>query len=190
MDVKAMFEKMQEEQYLKYVEDVRIANDALEELKLESSSASVVCDLYAVPSHNHQAYYAKVLEEKECYYLLYARTEIDVVGQETIFMYPFRDAQKAKDISKGRIVCGMKVLKDVWVEQLLEGLQHLPPKHILEEDLVVICDGEFQAVRVFENSNVVKEVVYQIAQCLPVKDEWKQYFGDLYLNVEKILEEA
>lgn len=133
MDVNAMLDKMRQEQYLKYMEDVRIANDALEELKLEAPSASVVCDLYATPSHNHQAYYAKILKEKECYYILCARTEIDFSEQYIILMYPFRDAQKAKNKSKGRFFCGMKALKDGWVRHLLDGLWHGRPKFFMYE---------------------------------------------------------
>lgn len=33
-------------------------------------------------------------------------------------MYPFRDVPKDKNKSKGRIVCGMKALKDGWVRHL------------------------------------------------------------------------
>lgn len=178
--------KMRAEQYSNYLEDVRLAKEALAELKLEVSMDSLVCDLYAVPSHNHQAYYAKVFVYKGRYHILYARSVIDVLTGGSIFMYPFRSVKKAGD-PRGRIVCGLKVLDDTFAKRLWEGLQQLPNKHILDEDMVVICDGVFQVVRVFEGDRMVKEVVYQLAQCLAVEDEWKAFFEDLYLDIEKII---
>ncbi len=175
-----------EEQYLEYLADVEIAKEALSELKLEIPAGALVSELYAMPSHNHQAYYAKIYEENGQYYVLYARSVIDHYDGSQIYMYPFRTVKKVGE-ERGRIVCGLKKLKDTFVKQLLEGLQNIPEKHILEDNWGIILDGVLQAVRVYEKEEMVKEVVYLDPQFLPIADVWKTFFENLYMEVEKII---
>ena len=45
------------ERYEEYIEDVKIACSEMKSRKLYPSE-TVLCDLYALPSHNFQTYYA------------------------------------------------------------------------------------------------------------------------------------
>jgi len=52
-----------EEKYREYLDDVKIAVSELTNMKLYPVEGNIVCDLYAIPSHIFQSYYAIVYEK-------------------------------------------------------------------------------------------------------------------------------
>ena len=78
-----------EERYIEYLEDVEIARCAITDALLFPSER-IFCDLYSIPSHNHQAYYAVIYNANGKYEMTYARTEIYTRHfYEPIKIYPF-----------------------------------------------------------------------------------------------------
>ena len=61
-NIKELLLQMREEDYKKYKEDVDIAVNELTKMKLHPFDGRIICDLYAIPSHNQQTYYAIVYE--------------------------------------------------------------------------------------------------------------------------------
>lgn len=180
-----------EERYIEYLEDVEIARCAITDALLFPSER-IFCDLYSIPSHNHQAYYAVIYNANGKYEMTYARTEIYTRHfYEPIKMYPFSDAKAAEKhaASDGRIIIGkksmnadlMRVLDDIFIS-VPEGL-HLG-RHLIS------IDGVFQAMRLFEKNNVTKEIIYRDAKEIPLSPE-KTYLidimNDLYLTIENII---
>lgn len=185
-----------EEQYAEYLQDIEIANKAMEEALLNIPDSDVLYDIYAIPSHNHQAFYAKVYAQDDKYNVLYAKPIFQrVTYDEDIFMYPFRDVVEAQKsingVLDGRIVCGIKTIEKDFARKLSVSFGFLPKKHILDEQNFIL-DGVFHAIRVFENGTVQKEVVYHDENDIPFvmngdETELKWFYGSLYFMIEQII---
>lgn len=180
-----------EERYLEYLEDVEIARCAITDALLFPSER-ILCDLYSIPSHNHQAYYAVIYNANGKYEMTYARTEIYTRHfSEPIKMYPFSDAKAAEKhaASDGRIIIGKKFMKADLMRVLDDIFTSVPEGLHLGRHLISI-DGVFQAMRLFENNNVTKEIIYRDAKEIPLSPE-KTYLidimNDLYLTIENII---
>ena len=194
MDKKDALRMYQEEQYANYLNDIELANEALSEVLLNVSEKEIICDIYALPSHNHQTFYAKLYKTDKGYVILYAKPILhSVLDEEDIFMYRFRNSVEAGEanILRGRIVCGIKYLDKAFVEDLLAKLECLPEKHILDSGMFIL-DGVFQAIRVFEDGITKKEVVYEDAEDIPFEEkanltELISFYSELYLRIEQII---
>ena len=180
-----------EERYFEYLEDVEIARSAIADALLFPSE-SILCDLYAVPSHNHQAYYAVIYKSNKKYEMTYARTEIYTRHfSEPIKMYPFSDAKAAEKhaASDGRIIVGKKTVKMDLMHILDDIFISVPEGLHLGRHLISI-DGVFQAIRSFDNNNVAKEIIFRDAKEIPISPE-KTYLieilNGLYLTIENII---
>lgn len=178
--------------YHEYVEDIRIARNEIDKLKLMPPAESVICDIYALPSHNLPTYYALVYIENDYLWMVYAKPQIFPMDHPTpINMYRFRDAKKAEEHSAidGRITLGLTKLDSTIKDMLLDIIDVLPMKHILGENLMII-DGVFQAIRVFENGNVVKEVAYRESNIIDFpdgKDYMKNILEKLHIKIGPII---
>ncbi len=183
--------------YLDYIADIKIARAEIKNMKLYPTEA-VICDIYALPSHNFQAYYAMFYERNGRMQILYAKPQIyHRQYAEPVKMYTFSTNRKVKNRSvydgrDGRIIIGMKYLSDKSAEMIKNIIRNLPETWILEENMVVILDGVFQAIRVFDGDAVIKEVVYQTADRIPFKDQQElmaQQLENLYLLIGEIIGE-
>ena len=190
---KAIMYNWDEKRYEEYQEDIEIAICAIADAMLFPTGI-ILYDLYAIPSHNHQAYYAIVYESNGKYEMVYARTEIYTRHfSEPIIMYPFSDAKAAEKhpASDGRIIMGTKRLKVDFMSVLDDIAESIPAGRYLGEHLIVI-DGVFQAMRVFNNSTVTKEIVYREAEKILIQPE-KAYLieimDNMYLTIERIITE-
>ena len=185
------FKQWDEERYNEYLKDVDIARKELDDIKLFPEH-NILCDLYAIPSHNFQAYYAVVYEKNNRLNMVYAKPEIYVeYSDEPIKMYPFKYAKEAEShsIIEGRIVMGIKTLSPEFATVIRDIVYNIPNKHILDEKLVCI-DGVFQAVRVFEESKMVKQIVYRMTDKIAFpkgKEYLREVLEELYLDVGKII---
>ncbi len=190
-------ENYHEKLYLDYIADIKIARAEIKNMKLYPTEA-VICDIYALPSHNFQAYYAMFYERNGRMQILYAKPQIyHRQYAEPVKMYTFSTNRKVKNRSvydgrDGRIIIGMKYLSDKSAEMIKNIIRNLPETWILEENMVVILDGVFQAIRVFDGDAVIKEVVYQTADRIPFKDQQElmaQQLENLYLLIGEIIGE-
>ena len=122
-------EKIREEEYQTYLEDVRIAISELTNMKLYPVEGNIVCDLYAIPSHNFQSYYAIVFEKNGRYEMLYAKPQLyEPVLQEYIKMYRFKDAKKVENspARDGKIIMGIKNLSEEFVNEIKDIADYFP----------------------------------------------------------------
>ena len=105
-------DSIREERYNEYLYDINIAATAIKNALLYPTG-KILYDLYAIPSHNHQAYYALVVEKENSYELVYAKTEIKYQCiDEVVRMYSFADAKEADSTSNavGKIIIGITPL--------------------------------------------------------------------------------
>lgn len=189
-----MLRQFKEEQYASYLYDIKLANEELSKLLLNVTDKEIVCDLYALPSGNHQTFYAKLYKKDMRYVILYAKPILhDLRYGEDIFMYRFHDSLKPEktDGLKGRVICGIKYLDNDLANDLLAKLECLPDKSILDSDMFAL-DGVFHAIRVFESGILKKEVVYDDAEEIVFNEksnsaDLKSFYSELYLKIEKII---
>ena len=180
------YKDWKERQYHTYLNDIEIARREIADVKL-FPTGNLICDLYALPSHNFQAYYAMVYEHDGHQEMVYARTELCAsCYAEPIRMYSFRRTK----INFGLIITGIKHIPSETESLLADIAENLPDeKYILKEDSAVI-DGVLQAIRVFESDNVVKEVVYHDANRIPLKGH-SEYLTDelcsLYIKIGDLI---
>ncbi len=180
-----------EEWYEEYMEDVRIARMEIENMKLYPSEA-LICDMYALPSHNFQTYYAMLYEHHGRWEMVYAKPQIyRYQYAEPVKMYSFSTSRKVQEhFGDGRIIIGIRHLPDEFVKMVKNIIENLPDNHVLGEGVIMI-DGALQAIRVFDGDTVVKEVVYYLADMVPLKDqkEWMtKQLEELYLLVGKMIQ--
>ena len=180
-----------EDRYIKYIHDVEIAKSAITDALLYPLD-NILYDLYAVPSHNHQAYYALIYQTNGNYEMIYARTEINTFYLDVpIKMYPFSDAKTAETQTarNGRIIIGKKRINTDLITILDDIFTNVKERKNLEEDRIIL-DGVFQAMRMYKNNTVSKEIVYCFAESIPVREDKSYLVGvmnDFYLNIEKII---
>ena len=177
-----------EKRYFEYLEDIDIARKAIKEEFLYPDDKEILFDIYAIPSHNHQAYYAVLYKTKNGYEMVYARTEIyTLLFSEPIRMYPFTDAIAAKKhpASDGRIIIGTKKVNEDLISLLNEITTKIPEKKMIHNHLIVI-DGVFQAIRSFNHSSVEKTIVYRDADKILLSHDKASLINamnDLYLTI-------
>ena len=180
-----------EKWYEEYMEDVIRARMEIENMKLYPSEA-LICDMYALPSHNFQTYYAMLYEHHGKWEMVYAKPQIyRYQYAEPVKMYSFSTSRKVQEhFGDGRIIIGIRHLPDGFVKMVKNIIENLPDNHVLGEGVMGI-DGVLQAIRVFDGDTVVKEVVYYLADMIPLKDqkEWMtKQLEELYLLVGKMIQ--
>ena len=186
-------EKIQEEEYQGYIEDVRIAVSELTEMKLYPVEGDIVCDLYAIPSHNYQSYYAIVYEKAGRYEMLYAKPQFyDPVAQDYIRMYRFKDAKAVEDhpVKDGKIIMGIKQLSDEFGNEIKAIVSCFPTVKKAKEDSFTL-DGYFQVIRIYKSNTVYRELFFRDVEDLVFpdkKDEISELLDGLYIQVGKIIE--
>lgn len=179
--------------YEEYMEDVRIARTEIKNMKLYPSEA-LLCDMYALPSHNFQTYYAMIYDHHGRWEMIYAKPQIyKCQYTEPVKMYSFSTNRKVQKHAgyDGRTIIGIRHLPEEFVKTIKSILKNLPDNHVLEENGIVTVDGVLQAVRVFDGDAVTKEIVYFQADQIPFKDqkEWMtKQLENLYMLVGKIIE--
>ena len=188
-----MIKKMQQEEYQEYLEDVDIAISELTSMKLYPVEGKIICDLYAIPSHNFQSYYAIIFERENKYSMLYAKPQFyEPEVQEFIKMYRFRDAKDAENhpAKDGKIILGLKQLPDDFVNVIRDIVDHFPTVKNVDAGGITI-DGYFQAIRRYNNNTVVDELVFDNVDSLVVpngKEYLSEILDELYIRIGEIIE--
>ena len=79
--------------YSAYLQDVEIAKKEIKDMKLYPKKG-ILGELYALPSHNFQTYYAIIYEDEGKMKMVYAKSQIQVWHfSEPINMYTFKEAK-------------------------------------------------------------------------------------------------
>lgn len=178
--------------YAGYIRDVQIAQTEIA-LNFAPDAKNTVCDIYSLPSHNHQTFFCKVVNENGFSKLIYAKAvQNSIWFSEPIYMYRFEEAKCFSDhpIRNGRIYCGKKIINKNTVERLLMTLNALLPEQ--PEDIVApTIDAELTAIRLYENGEVTREVVFTESEKLEFRDGDKkaycEYLHNLHFFIEKLI---
>ena len=187
-----MLNKSREKDYRAYKEDVDIAIAELTKMKLYPIDGTIICDLYAIPSHNRQSYYAIIYEKDGRFDMVYAKPQFyEPTVQEYIKMYRFKDAKEVENhpVKDGKIIIGIKHLPDEFVSMIKDIVSNLPTLRHKDEGFVL--DGYLQAIRIYKNKDVCDEVVFKCVDEL-VLPEGKEYLSgvldELYIRIGELIE--
>ncbi len=179
--------------YAGYLRDIQIAQEELA-LILRSEPKKIYCDVYSLPSHNHQTFYCRVINENGFSKVEYAKPiQNSIWFSDPIYMYRFEEAKRFSDhpIRKGRILCGKKIIRNSLVEHLLSFTDALSAEQ--PNDLVnPTIDSDLTVIRLYEDNKIIREILYTDAEKLSFKEGEKrdksiEVFRDLHLYIEKII---
>lgn len=178
--------------YAGYLRDIQIAQTEIA-LNFAPDAYSTICDIYSLPSHNHQTFYCKIVAENGFNKLVYAKAvQNSIWFSEPIYMYRFEEAKCFSDhpIRNGRIICGKKIINKNSVERLLMALNDLHPDQ--PEDLVTpTIDSELTAIRLYENGEISREIIFTESEKLKFRNDdpktYREYLRDLHFFIEKLI---
>ena len=185
------FNHLVEQDKKEYFEEIEIAEQKLQEQMLNNTvrDAKLVCDVYCVPSHNHQAFFCKLFENEKEYIILYAKTFIADRFGFHIAMYTFKDCVKAQNHngSVGKIICGIKRLSknNVIIKELLSCL----PTKTEWQKRVIMIDGEHTIVRSHLEEETKLLSYGSNAQFTEnaYSEDQKVFLENLFLHIEDII---
>lgn len=177
-----------------YLRDVMVANRELAEKNFAPDPASVICDIYVLPSHNHQTFYGKIIADHGFYKIIYAKAiQNSIWFSEPIYMYRFEEAKRFEDhpMKKGRIVCRATVMDKALINRLLFTAEKLADKQPVE---AVNPDPEsvFTAVCIYDKGSLKRKILFTEPNLLKFREEAdkkeaSEFLGNLYLSIEKII---
>lgn len=183
-----------EREQAEYNKDVCIAEKALQEMRLDSliCAEKMVCDIYCIPSHNHQSFYLKLYDNQSDFIVVYVKPIIiDNLGNQ-IKMYRFSECEKADKIQpgSGHTYCGIKHVPKSELSELLSIIQSLPQKAEWESGGICI-DGTFTVFRLLNCANQICEFAYHDAKKLEafnsLTNREKEYMMNLFLTFESLI---
>ena len=173
-----------------YIRDIEIAKNALKETLIGDveKDRKLLCDVYCIPSHNHQSFYLQVYDGKE-YALIFAKTCIWNGIRECVVMYPFEWTIKADahPAARGDIYCGIKYVARN--NQTLQKLMECLPTNDEYSSVGAYIDGCTTLIRNYQLSNT-PFLEYKDAENikhLSLTDEQISFMDDLYIHIENII---
>lgn len=177
-----------------YLRDIKTANRELAEKNFNPDPADVICDIYVLPSHNHQTFYGKLTADRGFYKIIYAKAiQHSIWFSEPIYMYRFEEAKRFEDhpMKKGRIICRAKMMDKALINRLLFTSEKLAHKQPLEA-VVPEPDSVFTAVRIYENGSIKRKILYTDSEKLEFREDAEkgdapEFLANLYLAIEKII---
>lgn len=173
-----------------YIRDIEIAKNALKETLIGDvvKDRKLLCDVYCIHSHNHQAFYLQVYDGEE-YTLIFAKSCIwDGVGG-CVVMYPFEWTIKADahPAVRGDIYCGIKYVTRS--NQTLQNLMKCLPTNDEYSSVGAYIDGCTTLIRNYQLSNMPL-LEYKDAENinhLSLTNEQISFMDDLYIHIENII---
>ncbi|MBQ9941920.1 MAG: hypothetical protein IJP03_02815 [Christensenellaceae bacterium] len=177
--------------YTCHADDRALAEAALEQSGLPFVvNLPLLCDVYCIPSHNHQTFYLQIFDDGEYYLVLYAKPLITTFLGTRIAMYSFNDALFPKTKGTyGDIFCGMKYLQktDPTVDALIKVLP--VSNEITLDDKTITLDGITTLIRNFR-IDPPAELAFDrpeipFSSALPLSHQ--TFLLELYIHLEKII---
>ena len=179
--------------YAGYRRDAQIALTEIAR-HYEQHTIKTICDIYSLPSHNHQTFFCKLASENGFLKLLYAKAlQNSIWFSEPIYMYRFEEAKNFVDhpIRHGRILCGKKIVQQNFADRIVKLVKELSSEQ--PSDLVTpSIDAELTVITLHEDGKVVREIAYTDAAKLTFRtedigSEDIEYLRDLHLKIEDII---
>lgn len=178
--------------YAGYRRDAQIALTEIAR-NFELHSVESICDIYSLPSHNHQTFYCRVVNENGFIKLFYAKAmQNSIWFSEPIYMYRFEEAKNFIDhpIRHGRIFCGKKIVQRGITDRLINILKALADEQ--PADLVTpTADADLKVITLYEQGETVREISFTDTEKLVFSREINSddidYLRDLHLKIEAII---
>ena len=177
-----------------YETEISTAQSELTQKGFRAEDTSVVCDIFSLPSRNHQTFYGKLIQERGIYKMIYAKAiQNSMWFSEPIYMYTFQEAKRFENhpMKKGRIICRAKLVEKGFVNSLLFTVWRLSEK---QPDTTVTpsADASFTALRLYEKGNITRSIIYTDASKLAFRgsaDHSKtvEFLNDLHLSFEELI---
>lgn len=176
-----------------YKRDAQIAISEMEH-SFKFDPVKTLCDVYSLPSHNHQTFYCRVVNENGFIKLIYAKAlQNSIWFSEPIYMYRFEEAKNFIDhpIRHGRIFCGKKIVQHGIADRLLGIMKGLSDEQ--PADLVTpTADADLTVITLYDNGVFVREICYTDAEKLTfqtnsAENDDIEYLRELHLKIEAII---
>ena len=175
-----------------YKRDAQIALTEIEQ-NFSADKNKTLCDVYSLPSHNHQTFYCRVVNENGFIKLIYAKAlQNSIWFSEPIYMYRFEEAKNFFDhpIRKGRIYCGKKIVQHGIADRLLNIMNAL--SDVQPGDLVTpTADADLTVITLYDNGTSVREISFTDAEKLAFNNEIGdgdvEYLKELHFKIEAII---
>lgn len=175
-----------------YKRDAQIAVSEID-AAFKFDPKNIMYEVYSLPSHNHQTFFCRVVNENGFIKLIYAKAmQNSIWFSDPIYMYRFEEAKLFIDhpIRHGRIFCGKKIVNRGMTDRLLGIMKELSDEQ--PDDLVTpTVDADLTAITVYENGNVTRELCYTSAEKIAFKSEISAedigYLNELHLKIEEII---
>lgn len=179
--------------YAGYKRDASIALTEIQ-LNFDTDQKKAICDIYSLPSHNHQTFFCRIANENGFIKLIYAKAvQNSIWFSEPIYMYRFEEAKNFVDhpIRHGRIYCGKKIVQHGIADRLLNILKGLSGEQ--PADLVTpTVDADLTVITLYDKGETVLEISYTDAGKLTFRTDDTdsndiEYLRDLHLRIEEII---
>lgn len=176
-----------------YKDDIAAAEEAFRANSFEIDPLSVVGDIYALPTQNHQAFYGKLIKERGFYKIICAKPiQNSVWFSEQIYMYAISEARRFENhpTRNGRIICRAELI-DKRIIQAISGVLELLMYDQPKTAVIPSPEAVLTGIRLFENGVLTRKLFYTDASRLRFingeNPEAINYLNNLYLIVEKII---
>ena len=178
-----------------YIVDVQTAeNELLHKGFIVKHNKSVI-DIYSLPAHHHQTFFAKIVIDHEIYKLVYAKPiQHSVWFSDLQYMYTFEEADRFRDDPKrqGQIICGMKLLNKHHTDDLLELVKRISSNQ--STSAVDPSDNAyFTAIRIYDDDErVSREFLFTDASLLRLHSDCDaektvEALNNLNFEIEKFI---
>lgn len=157
-----------------YRRDVEIACAELSRIfpELSAKTSTLFTDVYSLPAHNHQTFLCRATCEGGFMRIYYAKAvQNSIWFSEPIFMYRFEEARQFADhpIRHGRIICGKKLIRRTVVDRFM-SLVNAVSENRPAETVAPSLDSELTVIRLFENGEVKREIMFTDAERLVFRE--------------------
>lgn len=177
-----------------YLRDIEVAETELTHKNFRNENGSVLCDIYALPTHNHQTFFARIVSEHGFYKMIFAKPiQNSIWFHDPIYMYTFDEAKRFEEhpMKQGRIICRARLIDKSLADDIIFTVYKLAEQQP-EDTVNPTPDAEFTAIRVYEGGRLWREVCYTDAEKLVFTDHTDHFedvkrLSGLYLKIEKII---
>ena len=177
-----------------YLRDIEVAEAELTHKNFRNENCSVLCDIYALPAHNHQTFFARIVSERGFYKMIFAKPiQNSIWFHDPIYMYTFDEAKRFEEhpMKQGRIICRARLIDKSLADSVIFSVYKLADSQP-EQTVTPTGEAVFTAIRVYEGGRPWREVFYTDAEKLVFSDSTDHFedvklLSNLYLKIEKLI---
>jgi len=173
-----------------YEEDVATAENELALRHFEIDPQNVLGDIYVLPSHHHQTFFAKLVTGRFIKIIFVKAIQNSVWFSDPVFDYSISEAKRFEDHPKrrGRLICRAELIDRRFITAVNDAIGLLAEQQ--PEDAVIPSeDAALTVIRLFDKGEVTRRICYTDASKLAFKDgrtpEAVDFLNNIWLETEK-----